>query len=738
VGGSRGREGRGRHLLSRAAAIAVLLAGAARAAVLSPVVRKLDSRLIAPAVVAPAVSSLVPCATQDVNGKTRVYIRLTATDDDTLAALRAAGAEIEIVDAETNRVQALLDRRRAPELAALPAVVAVRPVEPGRTVTGSVTSEGDVDSRANLVRGLGYDGSGVVVGIVSDGIDHLAKSQSTGDLGTVTVPADPRCAAGSGDEGTAILEIVHDLAPGAPLLFSSGLTSSLGFIRSVQCLASAGAAVIADDLLFFDEPYFQDGPIATAIRAVVAGGVSYHSAAGNSAMIHVEQPYLAIPGTGYHDFGGDDDTDGLFVPPGQQVVCVLQWNDPFGASANNYDLELRDGSNNLISLSNTVQDGLQDPLEVVCAANPTASFKQANVKIQKMSGADRMLDMFCFNAVGQEHVTATGSIFGHQAVSEVIAVAAIDVSDPGLVDVEPYSSNGPATIFFPAPMTRPKPDIAAFDGVSISNAGGFPPGCPPDCKFFGTSAAAPHSAAVAALLLDKNPFLLPSEIASTLRTTAVDIGPPGADNASGAGRIDALAAANAVPVPECFTSSTCDDGNPCTTDGCVRGRCAHVPVPCDDGNACNGTETCNTANGQCLPGQPLDCVDGDPCTSDTCDPAKGCVFVDIPGIDFVSCALENHLAPLIPSPDRNLSPRAARAARVLLAKLGLAEHKVSLARSAKPRQARKRLAAAKRLVSGMGTLAHRRTRDLGSAVADPIVSETGVIANKVLDVQQSL
>ena len=80
-----------------------------------------------------------------------------------------------------------------------------------------------------------------------------------------------------------MLEIVHDLAPGAELLFASGIESPLAFIQAVECLTAAGANVIVDDLGFFGEPYFEDGPIAQAVRSAVAAGVSYHTAAGNSA-----------------------------------------------------------------------------------------------------------------------------------------------------------------------------------------------------------------------------------------------------------------------------------------------------------------------------------------------------------------------------------------------------------------------------------------------------------------------
>ena len=71
----------------------------------------------------------------------------------------------------------------------------------------------------------------------------------------------------------------------------------------------------------------------------------------------------------------------------------------------------------------------------------------------------------------------------------------------------------------------------------------------------------------------------------------------------------------------------CDDGNPCTSDGCdAVGGCASValtssataPAPCDDGNPCTTGDACS--NGGCNPGPALGCSDGNPCTDDTCAP----------------------------------------------------------------------------------------------------------------------
>src|SRR5439155_305772 len=422
----------------------------------------------------------------------------------------------------------------------------------------------------------GYDGSGTVVGVISDGIDHAADAQATGDLPPVTVPADVRCRPGSGDEGTALLEIVHDLAPGVQLLFSEGATSSLVFIDSVNCLAAAGAGVIGDDLVFLAEPFFADGPLALAVRAAVQAGVSYHSAAGNEAEEHVEQPFRASPDSSFHDFLGGpvDNTDDIVVPPGVTMVCFLQWNDPFGGSANDYDLGIFDSALNLVAASTGVQDGTQDPFEVAGVVNNSGSAQVAKVAIEKFSGADRVLEMFCLDGVQQQYVT---------------------------------------------------------DGSVIAQA--------------------------------------------ARRGGAVDIGPAGFDDAAGAGRLDALAAAALV----CTADAQCDDANACTVDACDRGACTHSPLPCDDGDAC---------------------------TVDTCDPAAGCRATDLPGLDYVSCALDHHLAPL--PPPAAAPGRAAKAAHKPAAHRGRAERLVAHARGARPARARRLLKRARKVVTAMGRLAGRR------------------------------
>ena len=148
-----------------------------------------------------------------------------------------------------------------------------------QAVAGSVVSEGDRVHGADRARSkVKVSGVGVTVGVLSDGVRSLAASVASGNL-----PADVRVLANDqGDEGTAMLEIVHDMAPAAKLGFATADidTARLRRTTSARC-GAAGCDVIVDDVLYFNEVPFQDGPIARAVNDVTADGAFYFSSAGN-------------------------------------------------------------------------------------------------------------------------------------------------------------------------------------------------------------------------------------------------------------------------------------------------------------------------------------------------------------------------------------------------------------------------------------------------------------------------
>ena len=157
--------------------------------------------------------------------------------------------------------------------------------------------------------------------------------------------------------------------------------------------------------------------------------------------------------------------------------------------------------------------------------------------IEENAGASQFLEVQSAtnsNSVVTDYDMAEGSIFGHPAVPDAVAVGAIRADDPGHDDIEFFSARGPGRIFHPSVESRDKPDIAAIDGVSVTGTGGFPD------TFFGTSAAAPHVAAIAALLKEAMPHATPAELRTALLDGAVDRGAVGRDLVFGEGLVDAL------------------------------------------------------------------------------------------------------------------------------------------------------------------------------------------------------
>jgi hypothetical protein len=426
------------------------------------------------------------------------------------------------------------------------------------------TSEGYVAHRVAWVRlYYGVTGAGVGVGVLSNGIDSLAARQASGDLPAVTVLSGQ---AGSGDKGTAMLEIVHDLAPGATLYFATATGSQAQFAANIQALCAAGAKIIVDDTSYVGESVFQDSVVAQGVNAAAANGCFYFSAAGNAGNKSDgtsgvwEGDFLAtasnpVPTGGTaHNFGGANSTQ---ILQDSQLPFTLQWSDPRGASNNDYDLFLFNPAlNSLILYSDNPQTGSQDPFESI----DSTQFGDVNNRlvIARFFGSARYLHLNTNG--GRLSISTTGQMWGHAAAKNGFGVGAVNVATAGggiftagpVNPVQTTSSDGPRRIFYqpngiaitPGNLLATggelvqKPDFAAADCVATST-----PGLSPFC---GTSAAAPHAAAIAALMLETAPTLNLAQMRAAFAARALDIESPGVDPSSGAGIIDAVGAVGRV------------------------------------------------------------------------------------------------------------------------------------------------------------------------------------------------
>lgn len=542
----------------------------------SPAQRKLSSQLILEAkrrrgdALFSALPNLRTSLDVARDGTVQVDIRATV-GDDLLLRIEQLGGTVESSYPRYDSIRARMPLVELETLAAEEAVRSIRPAD--RMVVNKIdTSEGDVAHRADLARATeSVNGTGVVVGVLSDGVDSLASLQSSGDLPPVVnvLPGQ----AGSGSEGTAMLEIVYDLAPGANLYFATAFGGQAGFAQNILDLAAAGCDVIVDDVFYFAEGVFQDGIIAAAADQVSAAGVLYFSSAGNSGNLNdgtsgvwegdfaPAVPPAPLTGFDTHDFGGGASLD--TITQDSPFLFTLQWSDPLGGSGNDYDLILLDAAGTTIfDVGSTTQDGDDDPFEFIDSGpfNDTGN----TLAIVRFSGDARFLHVNTHR--GRLAMATAGQTSGHACAAEAFGVAATDwFNSPGVPfaggptnPVETFSSDGPRRVFYRAdgtPITpgdfsstgglvRFKPDITAADGVSTATPGFNP--------FFGTSAAAPHAAAIAALVLE-DANLTPQGMRAVFAAGALDIEAPGPDRDSGFGIVDALVSAGATSP----TSMTC-------------------------------------------------------------------------------------------------------------------------------------------------------------------------------------
>ena len=513
----------------------------------------------------------------------RVLVDIDATvDDEVLDRIAALGGVVINSHPRYRAIRARLPLDAIESLASWASVAHIRTADQA-IARKDDTSEGDVAHRADSARStFDVTGAGVEACVLSDSIEALAALQGSGDLPAVAVLPGQSGFPGT-SEGTAMLEIVYDLAPDADLGFATASGGQAQFAQNILDLRASGCDVIVDDIFYLSEPVFQDGIIADAVDTVVADGGLYFSSAGNSGNLTngtsgvwegdfnaLAAPPAALVGAGViHDFG---DGTGLNTITGFTEVVTLQWADPQGGSGNDYDLfALNAAGDTILGASTATQDGDDDPLEVLQASGGITGF---NLAVALFSGSPRFLHLATNR--GRLAQATDGETSGHSAAEGAYSVAAVDQATAAggaftggpANPVETFSSDGPRRMFFNAAgvaytpgdfsstggTVRQKPDIAAADGVAVATPGFAP--------FFGTSAAAPHAAAIAALMLDVDPSLTKTQVDNLVAATALDIELPGVDRDSGYGIIDAFALVDTSrSVPSAPTGVTGTAGN---------------------------------------------------------------------------------------------------------------------------------------------------------------------------------
>jgi subtilisin family serine protease len=530
---------------------------------------------------ATSFASAIGAATSDAQG--RVEVDISGDANQIVSRVQALGGTVLSSFPRYNAVRASMPLQNVEALAGDASVRAVSPADQMQLSVGALTSQGYISHKAKeVVTNVGLTGAGVKVGVLSDSATaaRITALQGTGDLGPGTSVIPGQNSTGT-DEGTAMMEIVQDLAPGAQIYFATANGGQAQFATNIAALAAAGCKIIVDDVSYFAEAAFQDGTVAQAVNTFVAGGGLYFSSAANSGNLTngtsgtwegdflsggaITGPIATAGETGLvHNFGTAGSPQNFNVLTTASRNISLKWSDPLGASTNDYDVFILNAAGTTLKgFSAAVQNGTQDPVEFVQlpASGGNSAATNDQVVVVLFSGATRALRVDTHRGVLS--IKTDGSTYGHNGGPNTVTVAAVGWNSAktgtkpfvgGAANpTETFSSDGPRKMFYNSngtPITPgnllfatsggttfAKPDISAADGVSTKTPGFNP--------FFGTSAAAPHAAGIAALVWSANPSLTNAQVLACMKNTALDIRAPGVDRDSGSGIVMALAAVQA-------------------------------------------------------------------------------------------------------------------------------------------------------------------------------------------------
>jgi hypothetical protein len=515
-----------------------------------------------------------------------------------------------------------------------------------RTRSGAVTSQGDFAQHSDVLRTTypTLTGAGITVGAISDSYNcypvyaqngvpasgpagyawngfntTAANDVTTGDLpsGVNVISEGPCLSYGAptqlpfGDEGRAMLQIVHDVAPAASLSFYTAENSEADFASGIGALAKAGAKVIVDDVGYFDEPFFQDGEVAQAVDAVAAAGVAYFSAAGNDASYAYENPAPSFvtlsntaPTTGEYllnfDNSGATNTTSLAVDipslqQGDLVALVLQWDQPYvtgapgspGASSHmNLCVTSATGTDTITNYNGVATSCTganatgSDPVQIMIISNPAnaaaaTAAETINITVGLADGTAApgrvklAVEGGGLSLTIHSNYGTNPTLQGHPGAAGAAAVgAAAFYNTPSCgtapAALETFSSQGGTPILFDTsgtrlatPTLRQKPDFVAPDagydtflGFTDTNDESTVAQCADKLNFpnfLGTSAAAPHAAAVAALMMQANSSLTPTQIYGAMQTSALPMGTTTPNDNSGYGFIQADKVLSGLP-----------------------------------------------------------------------------------------------------------------------------------------------------------------------------------------------
>ncbi len=406
---------------------------------------------------------------------------------------------------------------------------------------GSVIGQGGNVIGVEAWHAAGITGEGVKVGIWDYGFFDYQSL-----IGTELPPSSRLTAQGFGmpvegtpeeiesdpeglRHGTAVAEVVYDIAPDAEYFLMSTTTDDADMMEGLEWIMDQQVDVLVASISLpihgcLDAANSTFEPIFEQMRDQ---GILFIVAAGNDRVAHWQGLFDDSDTDDLQNFTSDDNSINFEGFEGDPISLILSWDDPCLTSPNDFDLYVLDEFGEVVFSSddNNAETGA---LETIDDVLPFDGIYEIVIEAFDVSG-NIELDLVWVNGPELEHFVPEGSIsFFEPAISDyAVAVASVNWET---LEQEISSSQGPTK------DGRQKPEITAPTCVYTVSYGGGPDISDDElCGFNGTSAATPHVGGAAVLIKQANPQFGPEDIQEYLQQNASDIGPAGRDNLFGHG-----------------------------------------------------------------------------------------------------------------------------------------------------------------------------------------------------------
>jgi len=377
----------------------------------------------------------------------------------------------------------------------------------------------------------GFTGKGIKIGVLDLGFDGykalLGKELPAQVTARSFVPDEEPDATGE-VHGAACAEIIHAMAPDAELFLAYYGGTETGLGRAVDWLVAQGVDIISHSAGGSVGPMDGSSRQAKIVDEAAAQGVLWVNASGNEGTEHYRGVFQDSDGNGLHEF--PDGTNAMaYRPPAEgDATIILNWND-WENKDQDFDLFLVDANDKVVASSEDAQSGQ-------AGDTPVEGFRLKHLDpatyfiLIKAAGATHPVtfDLFALNGL----IEFPSSAYSLSTPGDAHGALTVGAMRWDTQELEDFSSQGPTN------DGRLKPEIVAPDRVTTQSYA-------PD-SFPGTSAAAPHVAGAAALVLSAFPDMSADEVRTYLTAHALDMAAAGPDTATGFGRL-ALPADAAAP-----------------------------------------------------------------------------------------------------------------------------------------------------------------------------------------------